>query len=162
MKKVFLTTLLVVMLSAASALAEGWEQIYLDDNDNMIYFDTSSVNVVARNGDDVVFNASFRMVYSERGKQALIDWYRNNSIMPRNIESLSYDVATINFKKVGEAREYCIMTRKSYMADGRSLEDMHFVNPNPKWEAIPSGSLVEVEYYNALLIVEGKRFDANY
>lgn len=162
MRKFFWATLLVMMMSAATVLAAEWEQIYLDDNDNMIYFDTSSVNVVARNGDDAVFNASFRMDYSERGRNALIDWYRNNSIMPKDISSLSYDVATINFKKNGDKREYCIMTRKSYTADGRSLEDMHFVNSDPKWEAIPSGSLVEVEYYNALLIVEGKKFDANY
>lgn len=162
MRKFFWATLLIMMMSAATALAEGWEQVYLDENDNLIYFDPATVHIAAQNGDDAVFNASFRMVYSERGRQALIDWYRDNSIMPRDIDSLSYDVATINFKKVGDVREYCIMTRKSYSADGRSLEDMHFVNPNPKWETIPVNSLVEVEYYNALLIVEGKRFDANY
>ncbi len=162
MRKIFVATLLAVMLSAATALAADWEQIYLDENDNLIYFDTESVKVVTRNGDDAVFNASFRMVYSERGRQALIDWYRDNSIMPTDIESLSYDVATVNFKKSGDKREYCIMTRKSYTEDGRSLEDMHFVNPNPQWTAIPLSSLVEVEYYNALLIVDGKRFDANY
>lgn len=162
MKKFLFTTLLILMMSAATAMAAGWEQIYTDDNDNMIYFDTSTVNVSARSGDDAVFNASFRMVYSERGRNALIDWYRNNSIMPRGIENLSYDVATLNFKRSGDTRSYCVMRRISYTADGRSIEDMHFNNTNPTWEPIPLGSLVEVEYYNALLIVDGKKFDANY
>ena len=159
MRKVFFTALLVMMMSAATAMAAGWEQIYMDENDNVIYFDTDTVNVVAKNGDDAVFNASFRMVYSERGKQALINWYRNNSIMPPDIERLSYDVATINFKKSGDIRDYCIMTRKSYAADGTSLEDMHFVDANPVWKAIPIASVVEVEYYNALLVVLGKDFN---
>lgn len=159
MRKFFWATLLIIVMSAATAMAAGWEQIYTDDNDNMIYFDPATVHVSARSGDDAVFNAAFRMTYSERGRNVLIDWYRNNSIMPRGIENLSYDVATINFKKSGDTRSYCVMRRISYTADGRSIEDMHFNNTNPTWEIIPVGSLVEVEYYNALLIVEGKDFN---
>lgn len=162
MRRIFLAALVLVMMSTATALAANWEQIYLDENDNLIYFDTNSVKVTTQNSAGAVFHASFRMEYSERGRNALIDWYRNNSIMPRNIESLSYDVAAINFRKNGDAREYCIMTRKSYTATGATIVDMQYTNPNPKWEPIPLNSLVEVEYYNALLIVEGKRFDANY
>ncbi len=159
MRKVFLTTLLVIMMSAATALAAGWEQIYTDDNDNMIYFDTARVSVSSHFEGNAEFTADFCMRYSDKGRNALIDWYRDYSIMPKDIQSLSYDVATIHFRKSGDKREYYIAERVSYTADGMSLEDMHFVNANPMWEIIPVGSVVEVEYYNALLIVEGKDFN---
>lgn len=162
MKKVFLTTLLIIMMSAATAMAAGWEHIYTDDNDNEIYFDTDTVKITQHSGDTATFTAQFRMDYSEKGRQALIKWYRDYSIMPRDILSLSYDVATINFKKVNDNRSYYIIERKSYTADGRLLEDMHFVNNNPTWTEVPIASVVEIEYYNAFLIVDGKRFDANY
>lgn len=157
-----MTTLLVIMMSAATALAAGWEYIYTDDNDNEIYFDTDTVRVTQQLGDSATFTAQFRMNYSDKGRQALINWYRDYSIMPSDIQSLSYDVTTINFKKVGDKREYYIMERKSYTADGRLLADMHFVNNNPTWQDIPVASVVDVEYYNAFLIVDGKKFDANY
>lgn len=162
MRKVFLMALLVAMMSAATALAAGWEQIYLDDNDNQIFFDPDRVTIISRMGDNAEFAAPFRMVYSDKGRNALIDWYRNNSIMPRGIENLSYDVATIQFKRDGEDRYYRIVERVSYTANGTALSDMHFVNPNGAWEKISVGSVVDVEYYNAVLIVDGKRFDANY
>ena len=159
MRKIFLTALLVMMMSAATALAAGWEQIYTDDNDNMIYFDTDTVKITEHMGDNAEFSAAFCMRYSDKGRDALIDWYRDYSIMPRDIQSLSYDIATIYFRKSGDKREYYISERVSYTADGRSLEDMHFVNTNPMWEIIPVGSVVEVEYYNALLVAEGKDFN---
>lgn len=160
MRKIFLMTLLVIMMSAATALAAGWEQIYTDDNDNQIFFDPATVKVISTNGDETLFSASFRMVYSDKGRQALINWYRDYSIMPKDIETLSYDVATIHFAKKGtDTRAYYISERISYDAYGRSLEDMHFKNTAPKLETIPIGSVVEIEYYNALLIVDGKKFN---
>ena len=147
-----------MMMSAATALAADWVQIYLDDNDNLIYFDPDRVTVTSQTGDNVEFAAQFRMVYSDKGRNALIDWYREYSIMPRGIENLSYDVATIQFKRDGENRYYRIIERVSYTANGTNLSDMHYVNPNGAWEKISVGSVVDVEYYEALLIVEGKLY----
>ena len=162
MRKIFLATLLVMMMSAATVLAAGWEHIYTGENDDEIYFDTSTVKIAERMGDSVTFSAQFRTEYSNKGRQVLIDWYRDYSVMPKDIQSLSYDVTTVNFRKTGDKREYYIAERISYAANGRILEDMHFVNSNPTWEEIPVASIVDVEYYNAFLIVDGKRFDANY
>ena len=161
MRKIFLMTLLFVMMSAATALA-AWEQVYVDDNENQIYFDPDRVTITSRTDNDAEFSAPFRMIYSDKGRAALIAWYRDNSIMPRDIENLAYDVAVINFKRAGDKRYYCIAERTSYTANGASLSDMHFVNTDPNWEEIPVGSVVDVEYYNAVLIVDGKKFDANY
>ncbi|MBR4153153.1 MAG: hypothetical protein IKT98_09375 [Selenomonadaceae bacterium] len=164
MRKIFLTTLLVIMMSAATALAASWTQIYTDDNDDEIFFDTDSVSIssMTENRDEVTFSAQFRMNYSEKGRQALINWYRDYSIMPQDIQSLAYDVTTINFRKIGDKRVYYISERKSYTASGRLLEDMHFVNTNPTWEEVPVASVVDVEYFNAFLIVDGKKFEPNY
>ena len=164
MRKVFLATLLVIMMSAATALAANWEQIYTDQNDNVIYFDTDSVKISAmdKTRKDVTFSAVYRMEYSQRGRQALIDWYRDYSIMPAGIENLSYDLSTIHFKKEGDKRYYYISERVSYTAWDSQIEGMHYVNSNPDWQEIPVASVVDVEYYNAFLIVDGKKFDANY
>ena len=167
MRKIFLSTLLIVMMIAATALAAGWTQIYTDDNDNVVYFDTDSVTVSEIAGDrsSVTFNAKFRMDYSDKGRNALIDWYRNYSIMPADIQSLSYDVTSINFKKEGDKRYYHIIDRTSYTADGRSIADMHYVNNNPTWEEIPVASVVDVEYFESFLVVDGKKLkrdDADY
>ena len=159
MRKVFLTTLLVIMMSAATALAAGWEQIYTDDNDNVIYFDTASVNVQQQMNDQALFSAQFRMDYSDKGRTALIDWYRDYSIMPKDIQNLSYDVTTISFRREGDKRYYYIAERVSYDAYGRSLEDMHYMNSEPTWQEIPVASVVDVEYYNAALIADGKDFN---
>lgn len=156
MRKVFLTTLLVIMMGAASVLAAGWEQIYTDDNDNMIYFDPATVRVISMRGDETTFSAAFCMRYSERGRNALIDWYRDYSIVPSGIENLSYDVTTIQFKKNGDMREYYISERVSYTENGTSISTMHFTMPEPLWVTIPIGSLAEVEYNNALLVVNGQ------
>lgn len=161
MRKVFFAALLIMMMSAATALAAGWEPIYTDENDNVIYLDPATVKISSRNGDDVVFNASFRTVYSEKGKQVLIDWYRNNSIMPPDIQSLSYDVTTTNFKKLGDSRDFCVMLRKFYAENGRAIAYMDYVNPDPQWEQIASSSVQEVEYYEALRIVQGLDFYHN-
>lgn len=161
MRKIFLMTLLIAMMSAATALAADWQPVYVDEHGNEIYFDPATVKVSSRNGDDVVFNATFRTVYSDKGKQVLIDWYRNNSIMPPDIQSLAYDITTTNFKKSGESRDFCIMERKFYARDGRAVGYMDYVNSNPMWEQIVPSSLQEVEYYEALRIVQGKEFYHN-
>ena len=161
MRKFFLATLLVMLMSA-TALAAGWEQIYLDENDNMIYFDTDTVSVTSHVGDKAEFTAAFRMDYSDKGRQALIDWYRDYSIMPAGIENLAYDVTTIQFKKDGDKRYYHIAERISYTADGSQIAGMHYTSETPNWQEIPVGSVVDIEYYNAFLIVDGKKFNANY
>ena len=164
MRKIFLTTLLVMMMSATTALAAYWAQIYTDDNDNVIYFDADSVQIISMTGnrDSVTFSAKFRMDYSDKGRDALIAWYRDYSIMPERIENLSYDVTTIHFKKDGDKRYYCISERVSYDSYGSQIEGMHYTNAATDWQEIPVASVVDVEYYNAFLIVDGKKFSADY
>ncbi|MBO4779830.1 MAG: hypothetical protein J5497_04245 [Selenomonadaceae bacterium] len=160
MKKFFLATLLIVMMSAATALAANWGQIYTDQNDNVIYFDMDSVKVsfIDSTREDVTFSAVFRMDYSDRGRKALIDWYRDYSIVPADIESLSYDISTIQFKREGNKRYYHIAERVSYTAGGRPIADMHYTSSDANWQEIPVASLVDVEYFEANLIVEGKLY----
>lgn len=160
MRKVFLTTLLVIMMSAATALAANWQQIYTDQNDNEIYFDTDSVQVssMTEDKDVVTFSANFRMNYSERGRDALIAWYRDYSIMPAGIENLSYDVSTIQFKKDGDARYYRISERVSYTSWGSEITGMHYTDSTDNWQEIPVASVIDTEYFEAFLIVDGKRY----
>ena len=160
MRKVFLATLLVIMMSAATALAANWQQIYTDQNDNVIFFDTDSVKVSAIDSThkDVTFNAVYRMEYSQRGRQALIDWYRDYSIMPAGIENLSYDVTTIQFKREGDKRYYYIQERVCYTANGAQLREMHYRASDMNWQEIPVGSVVDVQFFEAALIVDGKLY----
>lgn len=164
MRKIFLTTLLVIMMSAATALAANWQQIYTDDNDNVIYFDIDSVKISSMdsNRNDVTFSAVYRMDYSDKGRQALINWYRDYSIMPASIEKLSYDVSTIQFKREGDKRYYYIAERVSYTANGAQITGMHYTDSNANWQEIPVGSVIDVEYFEAVLIVDGKKYNANY
>ncbi len=162
MKRIFFATLLVVMMSAVTVLAAGWEQIYIDGDDNTIYMDPSTVKVSVRGTDNTTFSASFKQVFSERGRNNMIEWYRNNTNVAPGLESLSYDVTTIQFKKEGnEGRYYCITDRISYTADGKPIDYMHYTNNNITWQEVPLASLIEVEYYNALLVTEGKDFAGN-
>ena len=160
MRKVFLTALIVVMMIGATALAANWLQIYTDNDENEIYFDTDSVqiNSMTGNRDSVTFSAKFRMDYSDKGRQALINWYRDYSIMPAGIESLSHDISTIQFKKEGDKRYYHISDRESYTANGYEIAGMHYTNAEPTWQEIPVASVVDVEYNEAKLIVDGKRY----
>ena len=160
MRKIFLSTLLVIMMSAATALAANWQQIYTDNEDNLVYFDTDSVQITAMTPEreDVTFSGVYRMDFSTKGRDTLIDWYRNYSIMPAGIEDLSYDITTIHFKKEGDDRYYHISERISYRADGSQITTMHYVNNEPNWQKIPVASVVDVEYYEASLIVDGKRY----
>lgn len=160
MKRIFLATLLVFMMSAATALAANWQQIYTDNDDNQIFFDTDSVQVTSMtpDRDSVTFSAKFRMEYSDKGRAALIDWYRNYSIVPAGIESLSYDITTIQFKKEGDKRYYHISDRDSYTATGSEISGMHYRNAEPNWIEIPVASNVDVEYNEAKLIVDGKLY----
>lgn len=157
-----MATLLVVMMSAATALAANWQQIYTDNDDNKIFFDTDSVMATWKDNmsstNDVTFSAVFRMEYSEKGRDALIDWYRNYSIVPAGIENLSYDVTTIMFKREGDKRYYHISERVSYTAGGSQITGMHYSNSNPDWQEIPIASNVDVEYNEAFLIVDGKLY----
>ena len=160
MRKIFLTTLTVVMMIAATALAANWQQIYTDNDDNLVYFDTDSVQITAMTPEreDVTFSGVYRMDFSDKGRNTLIDWYRNYSIVPAGIEDLSYDITTIHFKKEGDDRYYHISERISYRADGSQIAGMHYVNNEPNWQKIPVASVVDVEYYEASLIVDGKRY----
>jgi len=160
MRKVFFATLMVFMMSAATALAANWQQIYLDDTDNKIFFDTDSVQVseMTSTRDDVIFDAMFRMDYSDKGRTALIDWYRDYSIMPRGIENLSYSLSKMQFKREGDKRYYRILERISYTASGAQLTDMHYNGANDNWQEIPVASVIDVEYFEANLIVEGKLY----
>ena len=163
MKRVFLATLLVIMMTAATALAATWQQIYTDQNDNEILFDTDSVQVTSMtpDRDDVTFSAQFRMNYSQAGRDALIAWYRDYSIMPEGIENLSYDVSTIQFKKEGDKRYYHISERVSYTSWGSQISGMHYMNSEPNWQEIPVASVVDTEYFEAKLIVDGKKYKRN-
>lgn len=160
MRKIFLATLLVFMMSAATALAANWQQIYMDQNDNVVYFDTDSVQVssIDSSREDAIFSAVYRMNYSDKGRKALIDWYRDYSIMPAGIENLSYDISTIQFKREGNKRYYYIAERVSYTANGSEIKDMHFTDTNKDWKEIPVGSVVDVQYFEAVLIVDGKLY----
>ena len=160
MRKVFLTTLLVIMMSAATALAANWQQIYTDQNDNEVYFDTDSVQVSAIDSSrqDATFSAVYRMNYSDKGRQALIDWYRDYSVVPADIGSLSYDISTIQFKREGDKRYYYIADRTSYTANGSPIADMHYTASDVNWQEIPVGSVIDVQYFEAVLIVDGKLY----
>lgn len=161
MRKIFLATLLVFMMSAATALAANWQQIYTDNDDNVLYFDANSVqiNSITETRDVVTFSAKFRMDYSDKGRNALIKWYHDYSVVPAGIESLSYDISTIQFKKEGDKRYYHISDRDSYNANGAEIPNMHYQNAEPTWQEIPVASNVDVEYYNAYLIVDGKKYE---
>ena len=158
MKRIFFATLLVFMLSAATALAATWDQIYIDGDDNTIYIDQSTVKVITRNGDDATFSSSFKQVYSERGRNNMIDWYRNNTNVPPGIEDLSYDISVIQFKKEGDKRYFCITDRNSFNSSDQPIEYMHYTADKVTWQEITIGSLIEVEYNEAKLIVDGKRY----
>ena len=160
MGKVFLATLLVIMMSAATALAANWQQIYTDQDDDVIYFDTDSVKVFSIDSTrkDATFSAVYRMDYSAKGRQALIDWYRDYSVMPADIGSLSYSISTIQFKREGDKRYYYIAERVSYNSNGAPIKDMHYTDSNASWQEIPVGSVVDVQYYEAVLIVDGKLY----
>lgn len=160
MRKIFLATLLIFMMSAATVLAANWQQIYTDNEENVIYFDTDSVQITSMTAEreDVTFSAVYRMDYSDKGRNVLIDWYRNYSIVPAGIESLSYDITTIHFKVEGDDRYYHISDRDSYTANGSEIPGMHYTNAEPTWQKIPVGSVVDVEYFEAKLIVDGKRY----
>lgn len=163
MRKIFLTTLLVIMMSAATALAANWGQIYTDQDDNVIYFDMDSVQVtsITETRDVITFSAKFRMDYSNKGREDLTNWYRDYSVVPPGIENLSYDISTIQFKKEGDKRYYHISDRDSYTASGMEIKGMHYTNAEPTWQEVPVASVVEVEYYNAFLIVDGKKYEPN-
>ncbi|MBR0288845.1 MAG: hypothetical protein IJQ82_07685 [Selenomonadaceae bacterium] len=94
MRKIFLATLLIFMMSAATVLAANWQQIYTDNDDNVIYFDTDSVQVtsITETRDVVTFSAKFRMDYSNKGREDLFSWYRDYSVVPEGFENLSYDI----------------------------------------------------------------------
>ncbi len=160
MRKIFLTTLLVIMMSAATALAANWQQIYTDNDDNVILFDTDSVVITAMTAEheDVTFSASFCMRYSDKGRNDLIAWYRDYSIVPAGIENLSYDISTIQFKFENGKRYYHISERVSYTENGSQITGMHYTNAEPTWQEIPVASVVDVEYNEAKLIVDGKRY----
>jgi len=160
MRKIFLTTLLVIMMSAATALAANWQHIYTDQSDNEIYFDTDSVQITSMTSErnDVTFSGVFRMDYSNKGRDALIAWYRDYSIVPAGIESLSYDVTTIQFKKDGDKRYYYISERDSYNNYGSQITGMQYKDTEGKWQEIPVASVIDVEYNEAKLIVDGKRY----
>ena len=164
MKKLFALTLLVAMMCASTVLAASWQQIYTDQNDNEIFFDTDSVKIASMNENrsEVTFSAVFRMNYSQKGRDATIAWYRDYSIVPAGIENLSYDISTICFKRDAGKVYYAILSRVSYDANGRRIANMDYEEPNPNWQEIPVASVVDVEYREAALIVDGKKYDANY
>ena len=164
MKKLFALTLLVAMMCATTVLAANWQQIYTDQNDNEIFFDTDSVKIASMNENrsEVTFSAVFRMNYSERGREATIAWYRDYSIVPAGIENLAYDISTICFKRDGDKVYYFIASRLSYEANGRNISTMDYTAPDPpQWQEVPVASVVDVEYREAALIVDGKKYVTN-
>lgn len=165
MRKVFLMTLLIAMMSVTTVFAANWQQVYTDQNNNEIFFDTDSVQIssMTENRDVMTFDAVFRMNYSEMGRDATIAWYRDYSIVPAGIENLAYDIATINFKRENGKVYYYIIKRYSYDMNGRNISTMDYNAPNPpNWQEVPVASVVDVEYHEAALIVDGKKYDANY
>ena len=60
MRKVFLATLLIAMMSAATVFAANWQQIYTDQNDNEIFFDIDSMKIFS--GSDLRMARSSRMI----------------------------------------------------------------------------------------------------
>ena len=164
MRKLFALTLLIAMMCASTVLAANWQQVYTDQDDNEIFFDTDSVKIASMNENrsEVTFSAVFRMNYSQKGRDATIAWYRDYSIVPQGIENLAYDISTICFKREGGKVYYAIISRVSYDSYGRRIASMDYEEPTPNWQEIPVASVVDVEYREAALIVDGKKYDANY
>ena len=120
--------------------------------------DSVQISAIDSTRKDVTFSAVYRTDYSDRGRQALIDWYRNYSSLPPDIGSLSYDMTTIQFKREGDKRYYYIADRTFYTANGAPIADMHYVASDMNWQEIPVGSVEDVEYFEAVLIVDGKLY----
>ena len=133
MKKFFMSAaFMCVMIFTVTASAANWVSLGTDNLDNEYFLDTESVTLYKHEGNRIMFYATFRTVFTDKGRQHL----ENENLA--SVNSI-YAFANNNGQKL--SAELAI---QAYALDGSLMDEETADSPN--WENINSNSVLEAIY----------------
>ena len=132
MKKIFVAvTFLCAMIFTTSASAANWESLGEDNFGNEYFLDTLSVTLEEKGVDLLVFNAEFKTVFSDEGRQVFGN------------ENLIEVISVCSFKQSGKAKLVSSLSSKYYAKDGTIIAED---DAKSTWQAVKPNSLLKVMY----------------
>ena len=143
MKKfIALVVMLCVVLVSSTASAADWVWV-LSDEDSTVYVDNNSIRR-DYNYRGYVFRAFIKWVYSDAGRNKMIEGWRSSGIsLPREIYNLSHDIKFFYFKEENGINCFDILSSVSYDRDGNTIPEMSFSYSELQWRIIPPDTIVE-------------------
>lgn len=140
MKKFFVSiTFLCAMIFATTASAANWESLGTDNFGNEYFLDTLSVTLEENGVDLLIFNADFKTVFSDEGRQVFGN------------ENLGEAISVCSFKRSGKAKLVSTLSTIYY-----ALDESVIVEDDEKstWQAVKPNSLLKVMYDAAFKYVK--------
>ncbi len=147
MKKFFaLVAFLCTVMISSMAMAANWVWICSDENFT-IYVDNNSIRR-DYNYSDYVFRAFVKCVFSDSGRNRLIETRRAYGLpIPKGIYNLSYDVSLEYFKMSDGIKYNNLLNSTFYTYDGNTIPEMGFsFSSLQKWEIINPDSIGELKF----------------
>ena len=140
MKKFLVTmTFICGMIFATTASAANWESLGTDNFGNEYFLDTLSVTLEENGVDLMIFNADFKTVFSDEGRQVFGN------------ENLGAAISVCSFKQSGKAKLVSTLSTTYY-----ALDESVIVEDDEKstWQAVKPNSLLKVMYDAAFKYVK--------
>lgn len=135
MKKIFMiAAFLFATILTTTASAANWESFGSDNFGNEYFIDTLSVTVEENGVDLLVFNADFKTVFSDEGREVFSN------------DKLGEAISVCSFARKGKARLISTLSTKYYALDGTIITED---DEQSTWQAVKPNSLLEIMYDTA-------------
>ncbi|MBR2180212.1 MAG: hypothetical protein IJ862_07465 [Selenomonadaceae bacterium] len=81
-------------------IIEGWKHISFDQTGNSYYID---INTIVNDGydsdkDELLFHATFLKLYSDKGREELIQAYNNNGVDTAQMSEVDHEIDVMSFR----------------------------------------------------------------
>ena len=156
MKKIFmaLTFALCIIFSAmvlAGDLEEDGIEVTTDDIGNVWYVDPTNVIIDKNSDDELIFHATFTVIFSDKGQKELVDFYRTQIENAPGLDTVTMIIEKVHFRKVGDKTYSSATDVIFYDKDKKVIEGLGYVDYEVEWQPINAKTVSEEMYQVARL-----------
>ena len=130
---------------------EGWKHIAFDQTGNSYYID---MNTIVNDGydsdkDELLFHATFYKLYSNKGREELIQAYKSNDVDIAQMSEVNHEIDILHFRDLNGTKYITAAECKFYNAENVEIPSINMsvtFEQNDESSPIPSSSIGENLY----------------
>ena len=130
-------------------IIEGWKHIIFDPQGNSYYIKINSIVNDNQDGEILRFHATFQKLYSDKGREELIEAYKDQGIDISEMSKVDHEIDIYNFKDVNGDKFITGATSKFYTVDNIEIPSIEMIvkfDENSDLKPIPGKTIIEHLY----------------